>query len=725
MVKESILLAKRPTLPESDFGLPFTDGDDSLLALLPEPAVSSYPALAAAGLAARAEQLLIALSVYREPADRNAVLFQFGTHDWAAARAPDRQGPTPPYQSPADLEALLAACVAADVLTVPRAGEAGASELSGSSANAWFVDRWLAGELHSQLRASGKEADLAAAHRRAATYWQWRATAWPQDRRADIHDLLEARHHLFSAGDAAGASELTHVVCAQLHAWGDLGRETDLIQSTLRRLPNPSPGRARWLHELGAIASVRGDHQDAERRYGDSAAMFAALGDDSGVARAEHSLGVLAQAQGEYRRAERHYRKAAAAQQRADEAPGTSKAVEAEPSLAGTSADVGTEAAPSGHPVHVIEPAPAITAMAAQVTAGSAEAADHGVHHPGEAAAVARQEGQRRGQAAAVAGQETSARGHAAATEGRRPRSRKGRRHAPGIAIVALGLLALAGTGIAELAGPSQGNAAGPAGSRNAPAAIYRTEAATWVAQQVSRTATIACDPAMCAALQQRGVPTGNLLLLGPGGAADPLASDIIMSTAAVRSEFGSRLAQVYAPLAVASFGAGSTRIEVRAIAPDGAAAFRAQAAADLGARRRVGAELLRNSELTTAGAARQQLAAGNVDTRLLAILATVADLSRIRIIGFGDAGPGASAGVPMRSVTIGPAQPGTAWRSWSASVVAFLAAQQQPYRPAEVSQVRLADGSAAVRIEYATPGPLGLLSASGPAIAEHAHPLK
>jgi hypothetical protein len=175
----------------------------------------------------------------------------------------------------------------------------------------------------------------------------------------------------------------------------------------------------------------------------------------------------------------------------------------------------------------------------------------------------------------------------------------------------------------------------------------------------------------------------------------------------------------------VASFGAGSTRIEARAIAPDGAAAFRAQAAADLAARRRVGTELLRNSQLTIAGAARDQLAAGSVDPRLLAILATVADLGRIRIFGFGDAGPGASAGVPMRSVTIGPAQPGTAWRSWSASVVAFLAAQQQPYRAAEVSQIRLADGSAALRIEYATPGPLGLLSASGPAVTVPAHPVK
>jgi tetratricopeptide (TPR) repeat protein len=264
----------------------------------------------------RAERLLaalVALSVYREPADRNAVLFQLGTIDRTAARVPDRQGPTPPYRAPSDLAELLGRCVDAGLVTVPGTRADGSG-----SADAWFVDRAIATELHAQLRASGRAADLAEAHRRAAAYWRWRATAWPQDRRADIHDLLETRHHLFSAGEPTRASAVTEVICVQLHAWGDLGREAQIVQSTLGWLPDSSPGRAEWLYRLGTIASLLGDHAEATRRLTAAARMFAALGDNRGLAGTQHSLGALAQSVGDYRKAERWYRKSAAAHQRAD-----------------------------------------------------------------------------------------------------------------------------------------------------------------------------------------------------------------------------------------------------------------------------------------------------------------------------------------------------------------------------------------------------------------------
>ena len=162
---------------------------------------------------------------------------------------------------------------------------------------------------------------LIAAHRRAAEYWQWRAAAWPQDRRSDLHDLLEARHHLFLAGDAEQASELTHAVCAQLHAWGDLGREAELIQATLEKLPTRSSSRANWMHELGTIYQVRAEFGEAYRCYAGAVQMFALLGDFDGVSRGQHSLGVLAQAQGDYRRAERHYKRSSAAERRAGQRP--------------------------------------------------------------------------------------------------------------------------------------------------------------------------------------------------------------------------------------------------------------------------------------------------------------------------------------------------------------------------------------------------------------------
>ena len=102
-------------------------------------------------------------------------------------------------------------------------------------------------------------------------------------------------------------------------------------------------------------------------------------------------------------------------------------------------------------------------------------------------------------------------------------------------------------------------------------ATAARAQAAAWVAHQVSISAISSCDPAMCAALAQHGIAAGNLLVLRPG-ASDPLGSDVVLATAAVRGMFGSRLADVYAPEVLASFGTGQARVDVRIVAPDGAA---------------------------------------------------------------------------------------------------------------------------------------------------------
>jgi hypothetical protein len=136
-------------------------------------------------------------------------------------------------------------------------------------------------------------------------------------------------------------------------------------------------------------------------------------------------------------------------------------------------------------------------------------------------------------------------------------------------------------------------------------AAAIRGQAAEWVAAQVSRDAIVACDPAMCPVLLAHGVPPGNLEELGPG-AADPLGCDVALATGAVRSQFGGRLASVYAPGVLASFGTGASRIEVRGVAADGAAAWRAALRADLAARRQTGRQLLGNPRISATGAARQ-----------------------------------------------------------------------------------------------------------------------
>ena len=246
-------------------------------------------------------------------------------------------------------------------------------------------------------------------------------------------------------------------------------------------------------------------------------------------------------------------------------------------------------------------------------------------------------------------------------------------------------------------------------------AASARGQAATWVAQQVAADAIVACDPAMCSVLQGRGIPASRLLVLQSGN-ADPLGSNVVMATAAVRSLFGSRLASVYAPEVLVSFGEGSAQIVIRAIAPDGGAAYRAALHADVQARMAVGQQLLGNARLQSSATARRQLAAGEVDARLLTTLATLAALYPIDVAGFGGPGAHASAGVPLRSADISGATGVAGARSTVSlsSLKGFLLAQRAPYLPAEMDTVRLATGQAVLRVEFTAPSPLGLLGTDG-----------
>ncbi len=240
-------------------------------------------------------------------------------------------------------------------------------------------------------------------------------------------------------------------------------------------------------------------------------------------------------------------------------------------------------------------------------------------------------------------------------------------------------------------------------------AAVVRGEAAAWVARQVSRDAIVSCDPAMCSALQAHGFAAGNLLMLRPA-AADPLGSDVVMATAGVRSQFGGRLASVYAPAVIASFGSGGLRVDVRAVAPDGAAAYRAALASDLAARRAAGRLLLRNPRVSAAAAARDELDTGRVDTRLLHVLAAVAAAGPVRVAAFADSGPGAGAGMPLRAAEVAVTSRAGGSTGGLRNMLAFVRAQRPPFAPAQAGIARGTGGSFVLRIEFAAPSPVGLL---------------
>ena len=277
--------------------------------------------------------------------------------------------------------------------------------------------------------------------------------------------------------------------------------------------------------------------------------------------------------------------------------------------------------------------------------------------------------------------------------------------------LIVAGLVAAAVLAAVVLSGRASQGAEQPAAAKAlAAAAAARQRAAAWVAGQASPEAIVACDPAMCAALQAHGVAAGRLLVLA--ARSDPLGSDLVVATAAVRGQFGARLAGVYAPVTLASFGSGAARIDVRVVAPDGAAAYWAALAADVRVRVAAGAQLLRNRSIHVSAAARTALANGEVDPRLLAALAALAGLHPLDITGFGRPSPGASAGVPLRSADIaGAAPPGPGTPVSLQSLMAILRAQRPPYLPSSLAIVRIPPAGVVLRIGYPVPSPLGLLT--------------
>ena len=179
-----------------------------------------------------------------------------------------------------------------------------------------------------------------------------------------------------------------------------------------------------------------------------------------------------------------------------------------------------------------------------------------------------------------------------------------------------------------------------------------RDRAADWVASQVGRAGLVSCDQVMCRALQARGIPADDLLVLKPGGAG-PLRSAVVVVTAAVRKMVGGRLLAADAPAAVASFGSGAGRISIQVIFPRGAAAYATALRKEIADRKAAGSSLLLLGSVTASTVARQQLQGGQVDSRLLLTLGELASQGPLTIVSFGDRAPGASPGIPFRSADL------------------------------------------------------------------------
>lgn len=301
----------------------------------------------------------------------------------------------------------------------------------------------------------------------------------------------------------------------------------------------------------------------------------------------------------------------------------------------------------------------------------------------------------------------------ASRSAGRRPAGGAGRRHAAWLAtLTVLLLLTAAGTTVALLGQRSgSGKPAGRgSGTGLAGAARARADAARWVSREVSRSSIVGCDSVMCALLVKAGVPSSDLMLVRPS-TQDPLGADVIVATSDLQSQFGPRLSTEYAPAVLASFGTGSSRVDVRVLAAEGAAAYQLALTRDIAARELQGTQLLGNKAIALPPSAETELAAGQVDPRLLITLPALANKQPIRVLAFYNRAPGASSGVPLTGVKLAGSDPKAdlAPRAYVRWLANFLHSQRSLYRAASVTTT-WHRGRAVVLIKFALPNPIGLL---------------
>jgi hypothetical protein len=290
------------------------------------------------------------------------------------------------------------------------------------------------------------------------------------------------------------------------------------------------------------------------------------------------------------------------------------------------------------------------------------------------------------------------------------------------IGVIAVALAAAVGSLVALAIRPagSKGGAAASGTVALSPAllrqeAAMRAEAAAWVAQQVSPGVTVSCDPAMCAALAEHGFPARNLLGLSPAS-SEPLTSAVIVATSAVRDMFGSSLSTAIAPGVLASFGSGPAEITVRVVAPRGVAAYWAALRVDQAARKTNGSALLNDPQITVSVIAHGQLAGGQVDSRLLLAIASLATNEPIDIVQFGNVGPGVGPGIPLRFADLASNDEAAHLTSaaYLRSLRASLNKLNAQFRPARIMQVLRSGGRTVLRVEFTAPSPLGLFGTQG-----------
>ncbi len=217
----------------------------------------------------------------------------------------------------------------------------------------------------------------------------------------------------------------------------------------------------------------------------------------------------------------------------------------------------------------------------------------------------------------------------------------------------------------------------------------------------------------MCGVLARRGFPEGSLRVIKPK-TSYPATAAVVVETPAVDHQFGAGLSRHWAPVVLAGFGSGQDRIDVRAVAPHGAAAYESALRADQRLSRTVGGGLVTSRQITATSAVRRAMNSGQADARLLIVFTALAAQHPIDIVEIGGNSPGTSAGAPLRIAELAEDDPAAdlSRAAYVKSMVDLLRAQPPQFRPISVKTVS-AGGKKVLRIDFPAPSPLGLLSPS------------
>jgi hypothetical protein len=277
------------------------------------------------------------------------------------------------------------------------------------------------------------------------------------------------------------------------------------------------------------------------------------------------------------------------------------------------------------------------------------------------------------------------------------------------LVLIAVGSLATAVS--LYIADSSSGNGAAGAAVLQRQEVQTRAQAARWVAQEVDRDDVVSCDQAMCAELRADGFPAGKLLVLEPTS-NPPVTSAVVVVTAAVRSMFGSSIDAAWAPDVLATIGSGAAEITIRLTAPHGALAYQSALRAGMAFRIQYGTTLLKYPQIVLSQAAQNQLAAGQVDPRLVVAIASLASDEPVDVARFENIGPGVSTELPLRFADL-IVSDNAAHMSSSAymrAMHAYLSSQSSQLGPVS-GQMALSGGQDVFRVEFAAPSPLGSIS--------------